>query len=209
MAMTTKLRAVALGGAICLLISGCLFGYQYFFTKGLDRLPAEVCSGAVERATVVSALPDAREAHDGESQTAPGEDFLFACRVTTSNDSIISGESEVSDSSIASWTRHFEGKGDSKVMKVSSGNVQALTVSDLATIYVPCTPPDKNPTEAVQSYALVTQARVIGASRVQGVALRQALTDFSFQMTKHAYKIGKCKEAERFPAKLPAIKSTP
>lgn len=203
--MTKKVRAVALGGGICLLVSGCFFGYQYFFTKGLDRLPAEVCSGAVERATVLSALPNAREAHEGESQTAPGEDFLFACRVTTSNDSIISGESEVSDASVASWTRHFEGKGDGKVMKVSSGDVRALTVSGLASVYVPCTPPDKDPAEAVQSYALVTQARVIGDSRVKGVALRQALTDFSFQMTKHAYKIGKCQEKERLPVEIPPI----
>ena len=205
--MTKKVRAVALGGAICLLLSGCIFGYQYFFTKGLDRLPEKVCSGAVERATVVSALADAREAHDGESQTSPGEDFLFACRVTTSNDSIISGESEVSDASVASWTRHFEEKGDGKVMKVSSGDVRALTVSGLATVYVPCTPPDRDSGDAIQSYALVTQARVIGDSRVKGVALRQALTDFSFQMTKHAYKIGKCQETERLPVKLPAINS--
>src|SRR5688500_11000989 len=107
MTMKKEVRVATLGGAGLLLAFGCFSGYKYFFTMGLNRLPAEVCSGAVDRATVASALPDTREAQAGESQTAPGEDFLFACRITTSNNSIISGESEVSDASITSWTRHF------------------------------------------------------------------------------------------------------
>ncbi|MFS4097454.1 hypothetical protein [Streptomyces sp. AF1A] len=51
--------------------------------------------------------------------------------------------------------------------------------------------------------ALVAEADVIGKSRVSGAALGQALTDFAYQLTRHAYDLAGCKGARDFPAQLP------
>ncbi|MGW2081192.1 hypothetical protein ACWCOW_30385 [Streptomyces sp. NPDC001939] len=53
---------------------------------------------------------------------------------------------------------------------------------------------------------MITEARVIGRSRVKGAALRQALTDFACQLAQHAYKVGECQKPLEFPQELPRYK---
>ncbi|GHI04450.1 hypothetical protein [Streptomyces cellostaticus] len=36
--------------------------------------------------------------------------------------------------------------------------------------------------------------------------LRQALTDFAYQLTQHAYKLAECKDSRGFPKELPRYK---
>lgn len=54
-----KKRAMTVGPG-CLVVACAAFGYLEVFTKGIDRLPARPCEGAVDRATAAQALPSAR-----------------------------------------------------------------------------------------------------------------------------------------------------
>ncbi|BFO15821.1 hypothetical protein SHKM778_22090 [Streptomyces sp. KM77-8] len=100
----------------------------------------------------------------------------------------------------------YTGKRDGELVRIDNGFVKALSVSGgLASVYVPCTPPGISPDTAVQSYALITEARTVGETRAKGDELRQAVTDFAYAITRHAYAAGKCQEAKSLP---PDIKST-
>ncbi|MGW6927181.1 hypothetical protein ACWGA9_38960 [Streptomyces sp. NPDC054950] len=44
---------------------------------------------------------------------------------------------------------------------------------------------------------------MIGDSRASGAALRQAVTDFAYQLTKHAYELAECQARRTLPEELP------
>ncbi|MEV8360456.1 hypothetical protein [Streptomyces niveus] len=59
----TKKSLIVVAACIAL-AGGGFFGYQQIFTKGIDRLPAKPCAGAVDRSIVADALPDVRTADE-------------------------------------------------------------------------------------------------------------------------------------------------
>lgn len=199
-----KKNALLSIGAGCLLLAGGFAGYRFLFTNGLDELPHQVCSGAVDREIAIRALPPSRSAEEGDRSGTPGQHFFYSCYIYAGDDSTISGEAQASDSSVATWVNFYKGKrGGDKLVRVGQGPVQALSLpGGLVSVYVPCTPPRTDPGEAVQSYALVTEARTIGETRAKGEDLRQAVTDFAYAITKHAYRVGECQEHISFPANL-------
>ncbi|WP_344367185.1 hypothetical protein [Streptomyces gobitricini] len=184
---------------------GAVFGYLEIFTKGLDRLPARLCDGAVDRQTAARALPSARKAEEKGTLNQHGDDFTFFCSVRTSGDSVISGEVQPGDASPGTWRNHYAQKRDGSVVEVSAGDIRALALPNLASAYVPCTPPGKKPGEAREAYALTVDARTIGETRVHGDELRQVLIDFAYQLARHTYKTVDCQESRTFPEELPRI----
>lgn len=202
-AMNRNTKAVLAGGVGCLLLLGGIFGYRYIFTSGLEHLPPEVCSGAVDRKLAIDALPPSRSAEEGAKTGTPGSHFFFSCHVYADDDSILSGEAKAADSSVDTWVEHYEAKRDGVVARSERGPVQTLALSGgLVSVYVPCTPPRVDPDSAVQSYALVTEARTIGETRAKGDDLRQVVTDFAYALTRHAYEVGRCQEGKSIPPEL-------
>ncbi|MFD5951549.1 hypothetical protein ACFWAZ_38140 [Streptomyces collinus] len=195
--LPAKKPALITVAALTLAVGG-FFGYLEVFTKGIDRLPERPCAGAVDRSTVKSLLPAARSAKDRGESTGVGKDFTFFCRVLTSADHIVSGESDLQDVTSKTWLsgyRQEAGESRGELRQGSSGHAKTLTLDRLASVYVPCTPPGARPDDALQQYALITEARVIGDSRIHGSALRKALTEFAVDLSDHAYKVGKCRKA--------------
>jgi hypothetical protein len=182
--------------ALTLAVGG-FFGYLEIFTKGLDRLPERPCAGAVDRSTVKSVLPAARSATDRGESDGVGKNFTFFCRVLTSADNIVSGESELQDATFETWLSGYQqeaGESRGELRQGSSGHARTLTLDRLASVYIPCTPPDTRPDNAVQQYALITEVRAIGDTRIHGTELREALTEFAVHLSDHAYKVGKCRK---------------
>ncbi|RVU24479.1 hypothetical protein EOT10_15870 [Streptomyces antnestii] len=195
---------------VCGLAIGGLVGYQQIFTKGLDRLPDEVCDGAVDREVAAQVLPDARSASEDGSVTGTGENLFFGCRVDTTGHSLVSGEVKVQAVSAKSWSNFYEGYGgaeEGKALQVGVGEVRALSKTRIASIYAPCAPRGVKASTARQPYALIAEVRVLGESRVKGAALRQDLTNFAYQLTQHAYKVGECQDALTFPKEIPSYPS--
>jgi hypothetical protein len=197
----TKLPArkpVLITVAALALAVGGFFGYLEIFTKGLDRLPERPCAGAVDRSTVKSILPATRSANDRGESDGAGKNFTFFCRVLTSADHIVSGESDLQDATSETWLsgyRQEAGESRGELRQGSSGHAKTLTLDRLASVYVPCTPPGARPDDALQRYALITEARVIGDTRIHGRELREALTEFAVHLSDHAYEVGKCRMA--------------
>ncbi|MFI9807926.1 hypothetical protein ACIHEJ_26775 [Streptomyces sp. NPDC052301] len=193
--------------ALCLLAGGGWFGYQQVFTKGLDRLSEKVCDDAVARETVIRALPDSRSAEQAAKQNGSGTSYTFSCRVATSGDSILSGEVKVQDTSERTWIDFYGSHSGTALLRSSADGVEALAQLDnhhgTASVYVSCVPRGVRAGAASESYALVTEARAIGDTRSTGTSLRQAVTDFAYQLTKHAYRAGECQTPRAFPAELP------
>ncbi|MFF2943391.1 hypothetical protein ACFVSQ_26480 [Streptomyces niveus] len=195
--------------AVCIaLTGGSFFGYQQIFTKGIDRLPAKPCAGAVDRSIIANALPAARTADErGKiTTTSASNQFTFWCYVRT-EDSTVSGEAESGFATEQVWRQAYQEKRGRDPVSVSAGDVKAIALSGLATVFVPCTSPRQADHAAKRTHSLTTEVRTIGESRVQGIALRQVLMDFAYQLTKHAYRTGECKEAREFPDELPRIKA--
>ncbi|WP_329075694.1 hypothetical protein [Streptomyces niveus] len=195
--------------AVCIVLAvGGFFGYQQIFTKGIDRLPAKPCAGAVDRSIVADALPAARTAEErGKiTTTSASNQFTFWCYVSA-GDSIISGEAESGFATEEGWRESYSSKVDGDPVSVSAGEVKVIALDNLASVYIPCTPPRQAEYKVERTHSLVSDVRTIGESRVQGVALRQALMDFAYQLTKHAYRVGKCKDARDFPDELPRIQT--
>ncbi|MFJ6943754.1 hypothetical protein ACISU4_03670 [Streptomyces wuyuanensis] len=195
-------------GIGCLVALLLVFGYLEIFTKGIDRLPDESCSGAVDRETAARALPSARSAEERgklhQDQLDGG--FLFGCYVRTSGGSVISGEAESRDSTSDGWRDFYAENGNDKnPVEVSSGDIRALAHANRAFVYVPCTPPGKKPGEAREAHALTVDARTIGETRVHGRELRQVLIDFAYQLARHTYEAVDCQESRTFPKELPRL----
>ncbi|WP_432031781.1 hypothetical protein [Streptomyces antibioticus] len=204
--MRKNVRVPALGAAFLAIAVGGWISYQKIFTEGLDRLPAAVCDGSVQRDTVIRVLPDSRTAEEGAEAHGSGDGFLFGCHVYAGDDSILSGEVQVEDSSQNTWEKYYtsySGKSKEAPERASSRGIDALARKEFASVYVPCVPKGREADEATQAYALVAEVRVLGESRVTGHDLHQALSDFAYQLTRHAYGLAGCKGSVDFPDELP------
>ncbi|MGA5418386.1 hypothetical protein [Streptomyces pseudogriseolus] len=198
MKKTTRKRLLT-GGAVSLLAVGAFSGYQYF-TGGLERLPQSVCSGSVDRRVVIAALPAARSAEEGSRTRPSGGRWIFTCHVNSSGGSIISGEVEVTDVTSEQWYNHYKDQGEGVPLKAKRGPVQVLSVAeDRVTLYVPCKPA-KSASSATQVF--ITDARTIGETHATGPELRQAITDFAYGITRHAFDLDKCRGVDSLPADL-------
>ncbi|MFE1197607.1 hypothetical protein ACFW6E_33400 [Streptomyces olivaceoviridis] len=201
-----SVRAFFVAIAILALVCGGLF---LFFVKGLYLLPDKVCEASVQRDLVIHTLPQARAADEWADHKGSGRDFMFDCRVSTSGHSILSGGVNLRESSKADWVDGYGGSAGTAVVQTSAGRVAGLAQVDadhgVASVYVPCEPKDAREGDGGASgpRALVAEASVTGKSRVSGAALRQALTDFAYQLARHAYALAECKGAGGFPARLP------
>ncbi|MFF4079520.1 hypothetical protein ACFYZN_08940 [Streptomyces sp. NPDC001777] len=195
-------------GIVFLVAISVVFGYVEIFTKGIDRLPARPCDGAVDRETAARALPSARSAEERGvlRQNRSEGSYLFGCYVRTSGESLISGEVQPRDSAPGSWRDYYAKQGYiADPVDVVSGSIRAVSHPDHAYVYVPCTPPGKKRGEAREAYALSVDARTIGETRVHGNELRQVIIDFAYQLARHTYKAVGCQESRTFPKELPRI----
>ncbi|WP_405616561.1 hypothetical protein [Streptomyces sp. NBC_00076] len=178
-----------------------------FFIKGLYLLPEKVCAGAAQRDLAIQTLPRARAADEWSDQRGTGRNFSFACRISTSGNSILSGQVDLRNSSKASWVDFYGDAASRQVIRISEGDLGALAQLDgdsvSASVYLPCVPTGIEEGDESKPYALVADASVTGKSRATEAELRQALTDFAYQLTKHAYKLADCKTPRDFPEKLP------
>ncbi|MET8826447.1 hypothetical protein ABZX40_27975 [Streptomyces sp. NPDC004610] len=192
---------------LCVLGGGGWFGYVQIFTKGVERLPARVCDDAVDRGTVTRALPPARTAEEEASQKGEGENLRFSCRIATSSDSILSGHARIDDASVQTWQNHNGVGSGGDAVQVSSDGVEALAQLDSdngwSSVYVACVPRGADASDASQSFAVIAEGSVVGDSRASGAELRQAVTDFSYQLAAHAYASADCQEARTLPERLP------
>ncbi|MFJ4952857.1 hypothetical protein [Streptomyces sp. NPDC088760] len=191
---------------ILVLVCGGLF---LFFVKGLYLLPDKVCEGSVQRDLVIRTLPQARAADEWADHKGSGQNFMFDCRVSTSGHSILSGGVSLRESSKADWAAGYGSSAGTAVVQTSAGRVAGLAQVDtdhgVASVYVPCVSKDAKAGrgDAAGPRALVAEASVTGKSRVSGAALRQALTDFAYQLIRHAYALAECKGPGDFPGQLP------
>jgi hypothetical protein len=132
---------------------------------------------------------------------------MFSCRIYTSAGSILSGMARVQDTSVQQWADHYGAGTDSDAIRVSVDGIEALADPDSesgsSSIYVPCVPRGVRAEDARKSYAIVTEASVIGDGRISGTALRQAVTDFAYQVIKHTYKLAECQNPRPLPEELP------
>ncbi|MGW0885142.1 hypothetical protein [Streptomyces sp. NPDC002671] len=206
--MTYSIKGFFIAVTILGLVCGSLF---LFFVKGLYLLPDKVCDAAVHRDVVIRTLPRARAADERADQGGTGRNFYFGCNVSTSGDSILSGRVNLQESSETAWENHYGSLAGVHVVKASAGRVEALAQIDAdggsASVYVPCEPKGEEEADASRPHALVAEAGVIGKSRVSGAALRQALTDFAYQLTRHAYELAECQGPRDFPQELPRYES--
>ncbi|MBB6418415.1 hypothetical protein [Streptomyces sp. AK010] len=196
--------SLAVLGLVC---TAAWFGYAQIFTKGLERLPPKVCDGAVDRQVVIRTLPRTRTAEEGASQRYEREDLMFSCHVRTSAGSILSGMARVEDASVQQWLNHYGTSTDGDAVRVSIGGVEASAELDSSSgsssIYIPCVPRGVRAEEANESYAIIAEAGVIGNGRFSGAKLRQAVTDFTYQLTKHTYALAECRNPRTLPEELP------
>ncbi|GAB1329189.1 hypothetical protein [Streptomyces sennicomposti] len=178
-----------------------------FLNKGIYLLPEKMCGGVLNRSLVQQTLPRARAADSGSKVQSAGYDLTFSCRVTTSNDSILSGRAQVQSISLDKWITYYRGAGGgNRIIRVSAGDVQALAQvgsAGASSVYIPCAPPGLPFRKASESYAIVGETSVYGQARVSGAPLRQALTDFAYRLTQHAYELAECKAPRAFPKELP------
>ncbi|MGW1317114.1 hypothetical protein [Streptomyces sp. M3] len=203
-AIEKKMAKQALVGLAVVVVG--VFGYMQIFTKGIERLPEKVCSGAVDRDIAERVLPKTMTATQrGKKGVAysSSRGTVFFCYVKTRGEaSILSGEVRVNDVSIAKW-REGHSAGGEKPREVEANGIVAMTTSDGASVYVSCTRPDQEGQKPLQSYALIADARTVGDTRVSGVELQQHVTDFAYQILKNTYEVEECQEGRRFPAGLP------
>ncbi|MFD7706608.1 hypothetical protein [Streptomyces sp. NPDC059786] len=185
-------------GLVIILLAGC--AVVAYFNKGLYLLPDKVCDGAVSRDVVIRILPRTRTAGYEAEQHNEGEDFHFGCRVDTSAGPLISGRADIADVSLKTW--HTP---DDDSVQVAAGGVEAFAEldSDTSNTYVPCVPRGAEAGDARESYALTVEVGVIGKGRGSPAALRQAVTDFAYQFTVHAYDLAGCQGTRKFPDELP------
>jgi hypothetical protein len=202
-----SLKGLLLGLVIVGLVGA---GVVFFFVKGLYLLPGKVCENSVQRDLAIQALPRARAADQGADQHGSGRDFVFTCSISTSGDSALSGRVDLQDTSASGWVDFYGEHAGHQIVRVSENGVEALTQTDsdggFASVYVPCVPKSVEADTASDGFALVAQAHVTGESRATGRELRQAVTDFAYQLSRHAYELAECKARRDFPAELPLYK---
>ncbi|GAA0930002.1 hypothetical protein [Streptomyces thermoalcalitolerans] len=202
---------VASLAVLCLVGCAGWFGYVQTFTKGLERLPAKVCENTVERDLVIQVLPPARSAEEWAGLRNTKYDFTFQCQVVTSSESSVWGRIWVQPVSKADWLERFRESRDEKIVRVSVDGVEALAQFDaedaFSAAYVPCASPAISSYDASRNkdYAVIAEvsASVYENRKPTGATLRQPLTDIAYQLTKHVYKLAKCKPSRDFPEELP------
>ncbi|MDQ0598505.1 hypothetical protein QF037_002850 [Streptomyces canus] len=192
--------------ALCLAGVAIWVGYVQFFTNGLESLPTKICDGSVDRGLATQVLPPARSAEEGVKRQNSGDDLTFYCHVDTSNDSSLWSEAKVQPLSKADWLESYGvGGGNNRIIHTSVDGIEAVAKLDTehAAVYVSCSPPGVPSYNASEDYAVTTRVEANGDLNVTGTALRQVLTDFAYQVTKHTYELAECKEPRDFPDQLP------
>ncbi|MFH8726871.1 hypothetical protein [Streptomyces termitum] len=200
-------KRLGVAGVICIATFCIAFGYVEFFTKGVERLPEKPCAGAVDRDLAVRVLPSSRKAEERGKLTTSSAGlnaFTYWCYVRA-GDSLISGEAEAGVLTPGGW-QEFE-RSRSPRTSVSANGIHAFSSRDdptVAWVYVPCTPPS-HVGDRDAAHSLVTEARTLGDTRARGEELRQIVVDFAYQLARHAYEAGECREPREFPVELPRI----
>ncbi|WP_103514120.1 hypothetical protein [Streptomyces sp. SM10] len=153
-------------------------------------------------ATILPGTMTARER--GRKVDGVGENFLFSCNVKTrSQDSILSGDGAVHDISADEWLEGVEEDADASKLEVDFQGIRAVSYATQAFLYVPCTPTGKKSGAARQDYGLIVESRTIGDTAVTGDELRQAVTDFAYELLRYNYRIQGCQEVRTLPSELP------
>ncbi|MCX5171227.1 hypothetical protein OG616_24830 [Streptomyces antibioticus] len=191
---------------LCLAGGAAWFGYVQIFTKGLERLPAKVCDGAVDRDVVIRALPKTRSAEEGATRQAAGEDLHFSCQVYTSGEPFLTGWVDVQRSSLQDWLRYYGADVGDDAVRVSVDGIEALAkldaASGISSVYIPCAPKGVQADESSGAYAIIAEASVIATEEDAGAAVRQAVTDFAYQLAQHSYELAECQAPRDFPDAL-------
>jgi hypothetical protein len=199
---------------LSLAVLGLFCGAGWLFeNKGLYLLPKEMCNGVLARDTVRQVLPGARSADSDSESRGVGANFSFRCHVGTSGDSSLSGEVSVRQLSLNDWLGYYRSSGGAnRIIRVSVGDIEALAQIDpdrtTSSVYVPCSPPAVPEYNAGRPYAVVVETYVYGSAKAKGIPLRQALTDFAYRLSEHAYKLAECKAPRDFPKELPRYKDS-
>ncbi|MFF2212532.1 hypothetical protein [Streptomyces antibioticus] len=191
---------------LCLAGGAAWFGYVQIFTKGLERLPAKVCDGAVDRDVVIRALPKTRSAEESATRQGVGQDLHFSCQVYTSGEPFLTGWVDVERASPQAWLRYYGADVGDDAVRVSVDGIEALAklnASGRASVYIPCAPKGVQADESSRPYAIIAEANVIAAEEEAGAAVRQAVTDVAYQLAKHSYKLVECQAPRGFPDELP------
>ncbi|MFI0999027.1 hypothetical protein ACIP10_21785 [Streptomyces galbus] len=194
-------------GVLCLAGVAVWFGYVQIFTKGIERLPAEMCDGTLKRDTVVDILPPAKSAHESSRQSDYGTHYTrYSCFVNTSKSALWS-TAEVRNITKESWLKNYaKATGGVPVVRASVDGIEAVTPlrshGSEAAVFVPCVPAGET-TSASPTYAVVVQVTVDDDTRKSGMELRQDLTDFAYRLSRHTYDRAKCQEPRTFPDALP------
>ncbi|MFE6103323.1 hypothetical protein ACFVQ4_25650 [Streptomyces laurentii] len=191
--------------SVLTLAAGAAFGYVEVFTKGFERLPTQLCDGAVDRNLAEKVIPPARKVKERGKFLPSTFNFMFACYVRT-DDSYLSGEAESGRATIEDWESLEEDSSRGKPEWLSVNGVRALAWEDRALVYVPCTPRRQTgESDHDRERSLIAESRAVGDTRVHGRELRQVLVDFAYQMVRHTYKLGECIEPRTFPDELPRL----
>lgn len=210
-------RNIFIGLLLITVVGG---GFFLFFNKGLYILPGKVCDSSVDRGVAIRTLPLTRAADHRTNRDGEGADFKYFCVVSTSRGPRMEGNVSIQDASPSVWADYAPDPQYQLVTKTSQDGIEALARTGIddsddgfASVYVPCTPPldpyglDGKSDTKPHTYALVTDVDVNGETRATGAELRQNLTDFAYQITRHAYKLAKCEESRDFPEQLPRYKA--
>ncbi|MFI1724868.1 hypothetical protein [Streptomyces sp. NPDC020489] len=205
---TQRSTKVILLGLTALCLAGVITwaGYVQFFTDDLENLPTKICDGSVDRDLATKVLPPARSADEGFKRQNSGDDLTFYCHVDTSNDSSLWSEAKVQPLSKADWLESLQGSsGRDRIIRTSVDGIEAVAKLDTehAAVYVSCSPPGVPSYNTPEDYAVTTRVEANGDLNMTGTALRQTLTDFAYQVTKHTYELADCKGSRDFPKELP------
>ncbi|MEU5180993.1 hypothetical protein AB0G49_13185 [Streptomyces longwoodensis] len=194
-------------GVLSLVGVAVWFGYLHIYTKGLERLPATMCGGTLERDTVIDILPPAKSAHESSRQSDYGSHYTrYSCLINTSR-SALSSTAEVRSITKEAWLRGYaENTTGVPVVRASAAGVEAVAPlrghGSEAAVFVPCVPPGRM-ASASTTYAVVVQVTVDDDTRKSGMELRQDLTDFAYRLSQHTYDLAQCQEHREFPKALP------
>lgn len=199
---------------LSLAVLGLFCGAGWLFeNKGLYLLPKEMCDGVLARDTVKQVLPGARSAGSDSGSRGVGANLTLRCHVATSGGSSLSGGASVRQLSLNDWIDYYRSSGGTnQIIRVSAGDIEALVQIDpdgtTSSVYVPCSPPAVPEYNAGRPYAVVGETYVSGSAKAKGIPLRQALTDFAYRLSKHAYELAECKTPRDFPKDLPRYKDS-
>lgn len=199
-------KLIATGAVCAILLPVAVLGYQKVLRSGIENLDSEPCKGAVKRTTAARILPDSRTASESSRTGQPGDNWILNCALKTSGGANISIEARIHKSTVEEWESFYNQNLNEESVTLP-GEIESLSWSRNASVYIPCTPQGSEDGNEKHPYSLITVVRISGETRVSGVELRQAITDLAFQAAKHSYGLAKCQENVNFPAKPPRVPS--